>query len=96
MVKVKKDEDDVDGSVDVCGPRLPQARNTKIANLPLLRISTKVKWLERQGFTSFIKKMMAGCSETLDQTSAGTVTWGSIMDAYQEAVLRSCPLRASV
>lgn len=27
----EEDEDDVDGSVDVCGPRLPQARNAKIA-----------------------------------------------------------------
>lgn len=41
MVKVKKDEDGVDRSVDVCGRRLPQARNAKIATCRFLRISTK-------------------------------------------------------
>jgi hypothetical protein len=65
VVKVKKDQDGVDGSVDVWAA-ITSGEKYQDSNPPLLRISTKKSNGWRQGFTNLIEKMMAGCNKILD------------------------------
>lgn len=84
MVKVKKDQDGVNGCCGCVWAAITSGELYQNSNLPLLRLFLKSNgW--RQGFTKLIKKMMAGCNKILDRTSTGTVFLCSnylIMDAY--------------
>ena len=92
MVKVKRDEHGVDGSVDVWAA-ITSGEKYQDSNLPLLRISAKVKWLEeRQGFTKSMEKMIAGCNKILDQTSTRKVFLYSNYGCLTGSSVKTLPL----